>query len=102
MSNFIHDIRKYNTGVPLIVITIRVALSATTINTVVCLNIVWYGFCNDQYQFSKLQELIALKLDIETGTYYHFAHNMHLYKHAFIHIRKTHTIPLQLIKNTLI
>ena len=42
-------------------------------------NDLWYGFCNDQYQFSKLQELIALKLDIETGTYYHFAHNMHLY-----------------------
>ena len=28
MSNFIRDIRKYNTGVPLIVITIRVALSS--------------------------------------------------------------------------
>ena len=42
-------------------------------------NDLWYGFCNDQYQFSKLQELIALKLDIETGVYYHFAHNMHLY-----------------------
>ena len=42
-------------------------------------NDLWYGFCNDQYQFSKLQELVALKLDIETGTYYHFAHNMHLY-----------------------
>ena len=44
-------------------------------------NDLWYGFCNDQYQFSKLQELIALKLDIETGTYYHFAHNMHLYNY---------------------
>tara|TARA_R100000152_G_C6744711_1_gene168402 strand:+ start:489 stop:1154 length:666 start_codon:yes stop_codon:yes gene_type:complete len=42
-------------------------------------NDLWYGFCNDQYQFSKLQEMIALELDIETGTYYHFAHNMHLY-----------------------
>ena len=42
-------------------------------------NDLWYGFCNDQYQFSKLQELIAYRLDIETGTYYHFAHNMHLY-----------------------
>ena len=42
-------------------------------------NDLWYGFCNDQYQFSKLQELMAFKLDIETGTYYHFAHNMHLY-----------------------
>ena len=42
-------------------------------------NDLWYGFCNDQYQFSKLQELMAWKLDIETGVYYHFAHNMHLY-----------------------
>ena len=42
-------------------------------------NDLWYGFCNDQYQFSKLQELMAFRLDIETGTYYHFAHNMHLY-----------------------
>jgi len=42
-------------------------------------NDLWYGFCNDQYQFSKLQELMAYRLDIETGTYYHFAHNMHLY-----------------------
>ena len=42
-------------------------------------NDLWYGFCNDQYQFSKLQELMAFRLDIETGIYYHFAHNMHLY-----------------------
>ena len=42
-------------------------------------NDLWYGFCNDQYQFSKLQELVAFRLDIETGVYYHFAHNMHLY-----------------------
>jgi len=42
-------------------------------------NDLWYGFCNDQYQFSKLQEMISEKLEIETGVYYHFAHNMHLY-----------------------
>ena len=42
-------------------------------------NDLWYGFCNDQYCFSKLQEMISLELGIETGTYYHFAHNMHLY-----------------------
>jgi len=42
-------------------------------------NDLWYGFCNDQYQFSKLQEMIANKLKIEPGVYYHFAHNMHLY-----------------------
>jgi len=42
-------------------------------------NDLWYGFCNDQYQFSKLQELIANRINIEIGTYYHFAHNFHLY-----------------------
>ena len=42
-------------------------------------NDLWYGFCNDQYCFSKLQLLIASKLNMEVGTYYHFAHNLHLY-----------------------
>ena len=42
-------------------------------------NDLWYGFCNDQYQFSKLQEMVSKQLDIEIGVYYHFAHNMHLY-----------------------
>jgi thymidylate synthase len=42
-------------------------------------NDLWYGFCNDQYQFSKLQEMVSKRLSIETGVYYHFAHNMHLY-----------------------
>jgi len=42
-------------------------------------NDLWYGFCNDQYQFSKIQEMISIELGIEIGTYYHFAHNMHLY-----------------------
>ena len=45
-------------------------------------NDLWYGFCNDQYQFSKLQNLVLHKLlnkDIEMGEYFHFAHNLHLY-----------------------
>jgi len=42
-------------------------------------NDLWYGFCNDQYQFSSLQMLVAYELGIEAGTYYHFAHNLHLY-----------------------
>ena len=37
-------------------------------------NDLWYGFCNDQYQFSKLQEMVSRRLEIETGVYYHFAH----------------------------
>ena len=42
-------------------------------------NDLWYGFCNDQYCFSKLQELVAIKTDLSIGNYYHFAHNLHLY-----------------------
>ena len=42
-------------------------------------NDLWYGFCNDQYCFSKLQLLVADKLGLLVGKYYHFAHNLHLY-----------------------
>ena len=42
-------------------------------------NDLWYGFCNDQYQFSNLQMLVAKETGYKIGTYYHFAHNLHLY-----------------------
>ena len=42
-------------------------------------NDLWYGFCNDQYQFSMLQQLVARETNYSVGTYYHFAHNLHLY-----------------------
>ena len=42
-------------------------------------NDLWYGFCNDQYCFSKLQELVATETGLLIGNYYHFAHNLHLY-----------------------
>ena len=42
-------------------------------------NDLWYGFCNDQYQFSKLQELVCKETNIDMGSYYHFAHNLHIY-----------------------
>jgi len=42
-------------------------------------NDIWYGFCNDQYQFSTLQQMIASKINLQIGTYYHHAHNLHLY-----------------------
>ena len=43
-------------------------------------NDIWYGFCNDQYQFSSLQLMIAERLNLDIGWYYHHAHNMHIYK----------------------
>jgi len=42
-------------------------------------NDLWYGFCNDQYQFSNLQMLVAKETGYKMGEYYHFAHNLHLY-----------------------
>jgi thymidylate synthase len=42
-------------------------------------NDLWYGFCNDQYCFSKLQELVSERIGLKIGTYFHFAHNLHLY-----------------------
>ena len=42
-------------------------------------NDLWYGFCNDQYCFSKLQELVSERTKYKMGTYYHFAHNLHIY-----------------------
>ena len=42
-------------------------------------NDLWYGFCNDQYQFASLQQLVAQRLNMDIGWYYHHAHNMHLY-----------------------
>jgi len=43
-------------------------------------NDLWYGFCNDQYCFSELHKLVSEWTGYEQGSYYHFAHNLHLYK----------------------
>ena len=42
-------------------------------------NDLWYGFCNDQYCFSKLQELVCKETKLDMGSYYHFVHNLHIY-----------------------
>lgn len=42
-----------------------------------------YGFCNDQYCFSKLQEYVANRLHRPVGTYTHIAHDLHIYKKHF-------------------
>lgn len=46
-------------------------------------NDLWFGFCNDQYCFSKLLQLIAKELNLEIGWYYHHATNMHIYERHF-------------------
>ena len=61
--------------------TVQFTIVAQHLNMCVTMrsNDLWYGFCNDQYCFSKLQLLVADKLELLVGDYYHFAHNLHLY-----------------------
>lgn len=42
-------------------------------------NDIWFGFCNDQYCFSKIFEDVCKETNMEIGEYYHFSANMHLY-----------------------
>jgi thymidylate synthase len=42
-----------------------------------------YGFCNDQFCFSKLQILVAEELNLPVGIYTHFVCNMHIYQRHF-------------------
>lgn len=42
-----------------------------------------YGFCNDQYCFSKLQEMISNELNLEIGIYHHSVVDMHIYPRHF-------------------
>lgn len=51
-------------------------------------NDIWRGYCNDQFQFTMLQELMMLELrdtypDLELGKYYHNAASMHIYETHF-------------------
>ena len=46
-------------------------------------NDLWYGFCNDQYCFSELLRYVSNELSLESGWYYHFASNLHLYEPNF-------------------
>ncbi len=61
------------------------AVQFTIIDNKLCMSVMmrsndlWYGFCNDQYCFSMLQQLVSERTGYEIGTYYHFAHNLHLY-----------------------
>ena len=42
-------------------------------------NDLWFGFCIDQYCFSMLQQTMSKMTGYDVGTYYHHAHNLHLY-----------------------
>jgi len=74
------EIDKYDNDTPC-----TYAIQFTIINNELCMSVymrsndLWYGFCNDQYQFASLQQLVADELSMDTGWYYHHAHNLHLY-----------------------
>lgn len=65
------------------------AIGFTVENGLLCMSVLmrsndlWYGFCNDQYCFSKLMAGVAAKLSLDLGWYYHYAFDMHLYKQHF-------------------
>lgn len=40
-----------------------------------------YGFCNDQYCFSKLLAYVADRTNMRVGKYIHYAHDLHIYNH---------------------
>jgi len=42
-------------------------------------NDLWFGFCNDQYCFSEMHKLVAKEMKLKTGTYFHYAADLHLY-----------------------
>ena len=42
-----------------------------------------YGFCNDQYCFSKLQMYVADKLGLKLGNYFHYVCNLHIYERHY-------------------
>lgn len=42
-----------------------------------------FGYGNDQYCFSKLQEMVANEVGVEIGTYTHFAQDLHIYERHY-------------------
>lgn len=47
-------------------------------------NDLWMGFPYDVFQFTCLQTLLAMELDVELGTYTHVAGSLHLYERDLI------------------
>ena len=74
------EIDSYATDTPCTyAVQFTVVDSKLNMSVVMRSNDLWYGFCNDQYCFSSLQMLVAHETGYDVGTYYHFAHNLHLY-----------------------
>lgn len=76
-----NDINMYSKDTPCTyAINFSIVKNKLNMSVMMRSNDLWFGFCNDQYCFSRLQEKMANDLDIEIGTYFHFVNNLHLYK----------------------
>ena len=42
-----------------------------------------YGFCNDQYTFAKLMEMVAYQLEIDVGEMHWMVNNLHSYQRHY-------------------
>jgi len=51
-------------------------------------NDIYFGFRNDIYCFTELQKILAKKLGIEAGTYFHIAGSLHIYKKQMDKVRE--------------
>jgi len=74
------EIDKYKTDTPC-TYAIQFTVLDNKLNMCVTMrsNDLWYGFCNDQFCFSAIQQTVSEATGYEVGEYYHFAHNLHLY-----------------------
>ena len=77
-----HNLHSYDTPCTLNIV-FNILDNKLNMSVLMRSNDLWFGFCNDQYCFSKLQEIIAKKLNLKIGWYYHFSNNLHLYERHF-------------------
>lgn len=72
--------KDYNKDTPCTLsITFNILDNKLNMTVLMRSNDLWFGFCNDQYCFSRLQIDVAKLLGISTGWYYHFANDLHIY-----------------------
>lgn len=75
------DSYKYDTPCTLSVgFDIKPNIGALDMSVLMRSNDLVFGFCNDQYCWTKLQEIIADEIGVPVGTYYHYAHDLHIYE----------------------
>lgn len=75
------DSYKYDTPCTLSVgFDIKPNIGALDMSVLMRSNDLVFGFCNDQYCWTKLQEAVADEIGVPVGAYYHYAHDLHIYE----------------------